>query len=171
MVPLLLIGTALAIVGADGPTSEAAVGLPLVIFTVAGYLIGVVWLRPRIGSAYLPVAIAVPVVLIGLAYAFDPWWARVALGTAIIVLALGVSVVLGHLAFLGAQLLLITPGALQRPSFTDQELETIFAARRPNPPAGAGRAEERAALVSAHLAGAGRARRTAAAEGRRDLLQ
>ena len=42
---------------------RAAVGLPLVIFAVAGYLIGVVWLRPRIGSAYLPVAIGVPVAL------------------------------------------------------------------------------------------------------------
>jgi len=119
--------------GADGATSEASVGLPLVVFSMAGYLIGVVWLRPRIGSAYLPVAIAVPVVLIGLAYTFDPWWARVALGTAVIVLALGVSVVFGHLAFLGAQLLLVTPGALRVPSFTDHELDTIFAARRAKP--------------------------------------
>ena len=133
MVPLLLSGTALAIWWADGPTSEAAVGLPLVLFTVAGYLIGVVWLRPRIGSAYLPVAILVPVALAALAYAFDPWWARVGLGTAIIVLALGVSVVLGHLAFLGAQLLLVTPGALQPPRFTDEEIEAIFAARRAKP--------------------------------------
>ncbi|HSU34256.1 MAG TPA: hypothetical protein VLJ88_01225 [Propionibacteriaceae bacterium] len=133
MVPLLLLGTALAIWWADGETSAASVGLPLVIFSVAGYLIGVVWLRPRIGAAYLPVAIAVPVVLIGLAYAFDPWWARVALGTAVIVVALGASVVLGHLAFLGAQLLLVTPGALQMPRFTDQQLDTIFAARRAKP--------------------------------------
>ena len=132
--PLLLAATALAVDRADTLTGRAAIGLPLVVFPVVAYLIGVVWLRPRIGRAYLPIAIAVPVLLLGAAYLADPWWARVALGAAIVLLALAVSLVLGHLSFLGAQLLLLTPGALHRPTFTDEQLDAIYAARGNKPP-------------------------------------
>jgi hypothetical protein len=110
-----------------------AVGLPLVVFTVGSYLVWVVWLRARIGRAYVVLAIGLPLVLLVAGYLTNPWWARSALATAIVLVALGVSLALGHLAFLGAQLLVVTPGGLQRPTFTPAQIEAIFAARRERP--------------------------------------
>ncbi|HWJ53208.1 MAG TPA: hypothetical protein VNT24_07525, partial [Propionibacteriaceae bacterium] len=132
-IPLLLGALALLIGWADGPTARATVGLPLVVYTVGSYLVWVVWLRPRIGRAYVVFAIGVPVGLLVVGYLTNPWWARVALATAIVLLALGVSLTMGHLAFLGAQLLVVTPGGLKRPTFTPDQIEAIFAARRQRP--------------------------------------
>ena len=60
------------------------------------------------------------------AYLYGGWPARVALGTTIILLAFGISITLGHLAFLDAYALLITPGGLSTPSFTPDQIEEIF---------------------------------------------
>ena len=68
------------------------------------------------------------------AYLYGGWPARVALGTTIILLAFGISITLGHLAFLDAYALLITPGGLDTPSFTPEQIEEIFRARRQTPP-------------------------------------
>jgi hypothetical protein len=103
------------------------------VYTVGSYLVWVVWLRPRIGRVYVVFAIGVPVVLLVVGYLTNPWWARSALATAIVLLALGVSLTMGHLAFLGAQLLAVTPGGLRRPTFTPDQIEAIFAARRQRP--------------------------------------
>ena len=103
------------------------------VFTVGGYLVWVVWLRARIGRAYVVLAIGLPLVLLVAGYLTNPWWARSALATAIVLVALGVSLGLGHLAFLGAQLLVVTRGGLQRPTFTPAQIEAIFAARRERP--------------------------------------
>ena len=132
-IPLLVAAVTLLIVTADSLTGRAAVGLPLVVFAVGGYLVWVVWLRPRIGKAYVPFAIGLPVVLLGAAYLTNPWWARAALATAIVLVALGVSTTLGHLAFLGVQLLLVTPGGLAPPTFTAEQIEAIYAGRRERP--------------------------------------
>ena len=115
-IPLLVAALAWVVAWADGPTARVAVGLPLVVFTVGSYLVWVVWLRARIGRAYVVFAIGLPAVLLVAGYLTNPWWARSALATAIVLVALGVSLALGHLAFLGAQLLVVTPGGLQRPS-------------------------------------------------------
>ena len=55
------------------------------------------------------------------------------MATAIVLVALGVSIAMGHLAFLGVQMLVVTPGGLQRPRFTPAQIEAIFAARRERP--------------------------------------
>jgi hypothetical protein len=49
-------------------------------------------------------------------------------------LAFGISIVLGHLAFLDAYALLITPGGLNHPNFTAEEIDKIFQARQETPP-------------------------------------
>ena len=117
-IPLLLAALAWAVACADGPTARVAVGLPLVVFTVGSYLVWVVWLRERIGRVYVSWPSECRSVLLITGYLTNPWWARSALATAIVLVALGVSLALGHLAFLGVQLLLLTPGGLQRPTFT-----------------------------------------------------
>ena len=132
-IPLLLVALALLVSWAEGPMARAAVGLPLVVFTVGSYLVWVGWLRPRIGRAYVVFAIGVPAVLLVAGYLTNPWWARSALATTIVLLALGVSLTMGHLAFLGAQLLVLTRGGLRRPTFTPDQIEAIFAARRQRP--------------------------------------
>ena len=132
-IPLLLGALAWVIAWAGEPTARVAVGLPLVVFTVGSYLVWVVWLRPRIGRAYVGLAIGVPAVLVVAGYLTNPWWARSALATAIVLVALGMSIVMGHLAFLGVQLLVVTPGGLQRPTFTPPQIEAILAGRRERP--------------------------------------
>ena len=57
-IPLLVVALALVVAWPrTGRSARVAVGLPLVVFTVGGYLVWVVWLRARIGRAYVVLAI------------------------------------------------------------------------------------------------------------------
>ena len=134
MIPLLLLAVAVAIVYADSSAARGATGLSLVLIALAGLVLGIERLRQRLPRAYLPITLLVIAALAAAAYLYGGWPARVALGTTIILLAFGISITLGHLAFLDAYALLITPGGLGTPSFTPDQIEEIFRARRQTPP-------------------------------------
>jgi hypothetical protein len=134
MIPLLLLAVAVVIVCADSATARSATGLSLVVIALAGLVLAIERLRQRLSRAYLPITLLVIAALAAAAYLYGGWPARVALGTTIILLAFGMSVTFGHLAFLDAYALLITPGGLDTPSFTPEQIEEIFRARRQTPP-------------------------------------
>ncbi len=104
------------------------------MIALAGLVLAIERLRQRLPRAYLPISLLVIAALAAAAYLYGGWPARVALGTTIILLAFGISITLGHLAFLDAYALLITPGGLDTPSFTPEQIEEIFRARRQTPP-------------------------------------
>jgi hypothetical protein len=140
MAPLMLAGVAtwivLASVVGPGRGARAAGGLPFVVYPVIGYLLFVAWLRQRQPRSYLyAVLLIVFVAIVGLviAYRFDVWFVRSGLATAIVMFALTISVLIGHLTFLGAQFL-IGPASYRDVSFTEAEIDEIFAARRSRPP-------------------------------------
>ena len=134
MIPLLLLAVAVAIVYADSSAARGATGLSLVVIALAGLVLAIERLRQRLPRAYLPISLVLIAALAAAAYLYGGWPARVALGTTIILLAFGISITLGHLAFLDAYALLITPGGLDTPSFTPEQIEEIFRARRQTPP-------------------------------------
>jgi len=134
MIPLLLLAVAVTIGYAESAAARGATGLSLVVIVLAGLVLAIERLRQRLPRAYLPIALLVIAALAGAAYLYGGWPARVALGTTVILLAFGISITLGHLAFLDAYALLITPGGLDTPSFTPEQIEEIFRARLETPP-------------------------------------
>ena len=134
MIPLLLLAVAVTIGYAESAAARGATGLSLVVIVLAGLVLAIERLRQRLPRAYLPIALLVIAALAGAAYLYGGWPARVALGTTVILLASGISITLGHLAFLDAYALLITPGGLDTPSFTPEQIEEIFRARLETPP-------------------------------------
>ena len=134
MIPLLLLAVAIGIWWADSPAARGATGLSLVVMVLAGLVLAIERLRQRLPRAYLAITLLAVAALTGAAYLYGRWPARIALGTTIIILAFGISIVLGHLAFLDAYALLITPGGLNHPSFTAEEIDKIFQARQETPP-------------------------------------
>ncbi len=134
MIPLLLLAVAVTIAYADSATARGATGLSLVVIALAGLVLAIERLRQQLPRAYLPITLLVIAALAAAVYLYGGWPARVALGTTILLLACGMSITLGHLAFLDAYALLITPGGLDTPSFTPEQIEEIFRARRQTPP-------------------------------------
>ena len=113
MIPLLLLAVAISIGMPTQPAARGATGLSLVVIVLAGLVLAIERLRQWLPRAYLPITL---LVIAALAASGVPL-RRLAsdespLGTTIILLALGISIVLGHLAFLDAYALLITPGGL-----------------------------------------------------------
>jgi hypothetical protein len=134
MIPLLLLAVAVAIRYADSAAARGATGLSLVVIVLAGLVLAIERMRQRLPRAYLPITLLVIAALAAAAYLDGGWAARVALATTVILLAFGISITLGHLAFLDAYALLITPGGLDTPSFTPEQIEEIFRARLETPP-------------------------------------
>ena len=134
MIPLLLVAVAVVIEAADSATARGATGLSIVVVVLAGFVLAVERLRQRLSSAYLPITLLMIATLVTAAYLYGGWPARVALGTTIMLLAVGISVAFGNLAFLDAYALLITPGGLNPPSFTPEQLDEILRARSSTPP-------------------------------------
>jgi hypothetical protein len=134
MIPLLLLAVAISIGWAESPAARGAIGLSIVVLVTACLVLAIERLRQWLPRAYLPITLLAIAALVGAAYLYGGWPARIALGTTIIVLAFGISIVLGHLAFLDACALLITPGGLDHPSFTAEQIDEIFQARQETPP-------------------------------------